>query len=516
MTRPRTQKVSDLVVRRARPTWARRGPNLFPCAPNTRSWAHCGPILSLLLGPRLALQIQRTIRPPTPPRFFTIMSGDQPPKNIQQLLELLSMGETLSESQKKEMKDYKFWKTQPVPRLDEKIDSEGAIDAIKTPADIPDTPLPLLKDFEWVTVDIEQSEQLEEVYQLLYEHYVEDQDATFRFKYSHDFFKWALKPPGWRKDWHVGVRVKETGKLVAFIAAIPMTLKLTKSQKVIPSVEINFLCIHKKLRSKRLAPVLIKEITRRVNKQDIWQALFTAGIVLPSPISTCRYTHRPINWSKLHDVGFSHLPATETKASMVAKYALPNTTKTPGLRLMKPQDLDQVYDLLTRFEERFELTQVFERAELEYWLLGGAEKTKSIITYVVEGENGTITDFFSYYLLPFTVLDNPTYNELGIAYLFYYASDAAFGNDEAKYKTRLNSLMNDALITSKQYDVDVFNALTTQDNPFFIKKLKFGSGDGFLNYYLFNYKTWPIHGGIDPQSKELVEDKNSGLGVVLF
>ena len=36
-------------------------------------------------------------------------------------------------------------------------------------------------------------------------------------------------------------------------------------------VEINFLCVHKKLRSKRLAPVLIKEITRRVNLTGIFQ-----------------------------------------------------------------------------------------------------------------------------------------------------------------------------------------------------------------------------------------------------
>jgi hypothetical protein len=36
-------------------------------------------------------------------------------------------------------------------------------------------------------------------------------------------------------------------------------------------VEINFLCVHKKLRSKRLAPVLIKEITRRVNVNGIFQ-----------------------------------------------------------------------------------------------------------------------------------------------------------------------------------------------------------------------------------------------------
>lgn len=39
----------------------------------------------------------------------------------------------------------------------------------------------------------------------------------------------------------------------------------------IKTVEINFLCVHKKLRAKRLAPVLIKEITRRVNRMGVWQ-----------------------------------------------------------------------------------------------------------------------------------------------------------------------------------------------------------------------------------------------------
>lgn len=52
--------------------------------------------------------------------------------------------------------------------------------------------------------------------------------------------------------------------------------------------EINFLCVHKKLRSKRLAPVLIKEITRRSHVEGIFQAAYTAGVVIPKPISTCR------------------------------------------------------------------------------------------------------------------------------------------------------------------------------------------------------------------------------------
>lgn len=53
-------------------------------------------------------------------------------------------------------------------------------------------------------------------------------------------------------------------------------------------VEINFLCVHKKLRSKRLTPVLIKEVTRRVNRENIFQAVYTAGVLLPKPISNCR------------------------------------------------------------------------------------------------------------------------------------------------------------------------------------------------------------------------------------
>jgi glycylpeptide N-tetradecanoyltransferase len=43
--------------------------------------------------------------------------------------------------------------------------------------------------------------------------------------------------------------------------------------KKVQMVEINFLCVHKKLRSKRLAPVLIKEITRRVNVNGVFQVL---------------------------------------------------------------------------------------------------------------------------------------------------------------------------------------------------------------------------------------------------
>lgn len=52
--------------------------------------------------------------------------------------------------------------------------------------------------------------------------------------------------------------------------------------------EVNYLCVHKKLRSKRLAPVLIKEVTRQCHLKGIFQALYTGGVLLPTPVSSCR------------------------------------------------------------------------------------------------------------------------------------------------------------------------------------------------------------------------------------
>lgn len=93
-------------------------------------------------------------------------------------------------------------------------------------------------------------------------------------------------PPGNKIDWQLGVRATESRKLVAFISGIPM--KMSLKGKEFNMAEINFLCIHKQLRTKRLAPVLIKEITRRIQLGGIYQAVFTAGTLLPKPISTCR------------------------------------------------------------------------------------------------------------------------------------------------------------------------------------------------------------------------------------
>lgn len=43
-------------------------------------------------------------------------------------------------------------------------------------------------------------------------------------------------------------------------------------------------------------------------------------------------------------------------------------------------------------------------------------------------------------------------------------------------------------LSVKQKGFDVFNALDLMENKAFLEKLKFGIGDGNLQYYLYNWK----------------------------
>lgn len=111
--------------------------------------------------------------------------------DISQLLTGLSMGG----KNQKDMASYKFWQTQPVPRFDDqeskKPVSQGPIKIIN-PDEVPRTPDPLIEGFEWCTLDLTDPGELKELYELLNNHYVEDDNAMFRFSYSQSFLHWYV------------------------------------------------------------------------------------------------------------------------------------------------------------------------------------------------------------------------------------------------------------------------------------------------------------------------------------
>lgn len=373
-------------------------------------------------------------------------------------------------------KSFEFWSTQPVPKLDEEITDETnepihhdiAVEKLRK------DPYTLPPGYHWDTLNLDDPLVLKELYVLLNENYVEDDDNMFRFDYSPEFLRWALQPPGSLRDWHVGVRVTKNNKLFGFISAVPATIRVY--DKTVKMVEINFLCVHKRLRSKRLAPVLIREITRRVNCKGLFQAVFTAGVVLPKPVGTCRYWHRSLNPKKLIEVKFSHLSKNMTMQRHIKLYRLPEETKTKGLRQLKASDIPEACSLLNKFLSAYDLSPVFSEEDFQHWFL---PRDTIVDCYVIQDEGtGAITDLMSYYALPSTVMNHPTHKSLRAAYSFYNVST----------KTPWNELIGDALVLAKKGDFDVFNALDLMENTSFLEKLKFGIGDGNLQYYLYNWK----------------------------
>lgn len=375
-------------------------------------------------------------------------------------------------SKKDEKKDFLFWNTQPVPKMDQKVTSIGPIDPNTDPLLARQEPYAMPAGFEWVSLDVHNQAEIEEMYKLLTENYVEDDDNMFRFDYSIPFLLWALTPPGYLKDWHLGVRSLKSGKLMALITAAPADMRVY--DQLLPMVEINFLCVHKKLRSKRLAPVLIKEVTRRVNIAGRWQAVYTAGALLPKPVARCRYYHRSLNPKKLIEVNFSRLQARMTMARTIKLYKLPDTLSS-DLREMTPEDVPSVCALLNNYLNRSTMAPVLSLEDCAHWLL---PRHGVINSFVISDSTGAVTDLCSFYHLPSSVMGNPKHDRLKSAYSYYNVATTM----------ELVDLMRESLVLARNMGADVFNALDLMENRKVFEPLKFGIGDGHLQYYLYNYQ----------------------------
>ena len=121
----------------------------------------------------------------------------------------------------------------------------------------------------------------------------------------------------------------------------------------------------------RAAPVLIKEITRRVHVSGMFQAVYTAGVVLPKPVAQCRYWHRSLKPKKLIEVGFSRLQERMTMSRLIKLLKLPNEPQIPGVRAMTPADVPKVAALLNEYlaDGQAKFFPHFDEDEVTHWFL---------------------------------------------------------------------------------------------------------------------------------------------------
>jgi len=162
-------------------------------------------------------------------------------------------------------------------------------------------------------------------------------------------------------------------------------------------------------------------------------------------------------------------------ARTIKLYKLPDNPQLPGMREMKKSDVPRVHELVSSYLKKFPLHPELTAAEIDHWML---PKPGVVYAYVRENEKGQVMDVCSFYSLPSSILGHDKHNTLNAAYSYWNVATTV----------PLQELMNDALILAKKEDFDVFNALNVMENETFLKDLKFGIGDGFLQYYLYNWK----------------------------
>ena len=316
-----------------------------------------------------------------------------------------------------------FWDNQPVrqfgmppPKNDGPIERKKVDDISKDGSKLP-------PGFEWCSLNLKDDDEADQLYTLLREHYVEDSEGKFRFDYPVGLIRWVLCVPGFNPEWHVGIRSTKDKKLLAFISGTPV--KVSVRNATVKMAEINFLCVHRKLRDKRLAPVLIQEVTRRVNITNVWQAIYTSGQVFPWPLSHANYFHRNLNPKKNVETGFSHKPEDLPMSRYIKKYKLDaeeDLTIVGTPRLMTKKDYPQVFALYKEKMSKFELSFKFSQDELGHQLM---PQQGVVYTIVIEDpETKKLTDFVSFYNLPSQILkqDTHSHTHMNVAYLYYWAT----------------------------------------------------------------------------------------------
>lgn len=96
-----------------------------------------------------------------------------------------------------------------------------------------------------------------------------------------------------------------------------------------------------------------------------------------------------------------------------------------------------LHGVLLQYLSKFELAPEFTLEEVKHYFLF---KEKIIYSYVVADEQGTVTDFVSFYSLPSTVVNHRTHDSVNAAYSFYNVATSRSWDD----------LMMDAIIMAKK------------------------------------------------------------------
>ena len=321
----------------------------------------------------------------------------------------------------------------------------GEVGPIKPlPEHVRQEPYSLPQGFHWVTLNSSNAEEV-----VKFTNKCRNPELIFS-----DDVKYIFMHPNTINEWHFGIRASN-GKLVAVTLGNSVCINIG---------EVSITCIYPiitycpKYRNKRLWYMLVKELMRRANLNNINHLLFSfysANIL------------KPINTTHIWSYSFNDPTSSQ----------LPSSPRTPGWRRMTSEDVPSALALINKWSSQFEIKRVFNFEEFTHTFLYSTV-ANSVLTYVMENDTNNITDLVSYRLL-------------------HKSSLHVFANVTTVVSTKspIKQLITDMLVCVKKTCTEVFGCcpkelILSQCNiePDVLSSLSFQYKSDHVDYFIYNYR----------------------------
>lgn len=385
---------------------------------------------------------------------------------------------------------HKFWSGQPVSQRRKDQRRPGFI---HNSYPLVPHPIRLPESYHWSVLT---GAETEELTTFLNEHYVEDVGHRFRFRYAPVTVR-ALcftggedragsagsgrRPSPGPSPVCLGVRYPSpTGRLCAVIVGVPHRVYL--GGESYPAYFVDFLTVHKQLRGRRMTPVLIRELARRIANDGHLLAYYNLMTAPTAPVVDMKFYHYPMRLERLVQAGYWTRPTPGVSLAALARLydQLPPPT-TDWRRLTTPDPVLARRLSTWAKHERHQWSRLITTNDLARWLAADYRLYQSPL-----GDLG-------YYLLDNVSLADATVVLREVFVLYVVPAESPDGPSGAEL---VSTLLQELLILAKVDRADVVIA-TAQSvvTAELLTALRFKGGDETTHWFLWNYHHPPTDPG---------------------
>jgi glycylpeptide N-tetradecanoyltransferase len=337
-----------------------------------------------------------------------------------------------------------FWDTQKISRNGKIINNtKNASSIIKLP-----------NEFKWTTFTINT-----DVYYFILKNYIHDE------KYTFERLKWILNPPMITNKFNIMITLNnDTDNIIGTIVGKIINIFIYNEVK--KCVYVDFLCIHKLYRNKRLAPLLISKIIEKVAENNIEFTIFKIDKKALPFDYIGKYTYYHYDFDNTPKINNNYI------YSGIIKYIYDDTTTYKITQLL--------YNFYNKYiqNNNYKLYQILTLKEFKYQFIS----THNLIYTSYYKYNNEIIAFSSAINVQYNEQYNNTCNNRNSIELRYLMTNTEY----------IIPIMTLLLKIYYELKFKYMVVLDIMHNEIFIKKFKFIQG--YSTYYqLQNYHTYNIH-----------------------